>query len=133
VLSIEFWGHRMSNRSILFNCDNEALVYVLNKQSSLEPKVMILIRKLVLLTLQYNILFKTCHFPGKENVLSDSFTITDCQIQSHETRCNEPPNSYSSSHVIDKLKNTVGDLVDGSLARSTRLMYGRVGRIYFIL
>jgi len=43
-------------------------VYVLNKQSSLEPKVMILIRKLVLLTLQYNILFKACHLPGKENV-----------------------------------------------------------------
>lgn len=36
---IDVRGHSMSNWSILFNCDNEALVYVLNKQSYLEPKV----------------------------------------------------------------------------------------------
>ena len=74
VLSLEVWGHRMSNRSICFNCDNQALVYVLNKQTSTESNVMYLIRKLVLLTLQYNILFRAEHLPGKTNVLSDSLS-----------------------------------------------------------
>lgn len=71
---IDVWGHRMSNWSILFNCDNEALVYVLNKQSYLEPNVMILIRKLVLLTLQYNILFKVCHLPKQKVILFRNMT-----------------------------------------------------------
>ena len=40
VLAIEVWGTQIANRSICFNCDNEALVYVLNKQSSSEKQVM---------------------------------------------------------------------------------------------
>lgn len=43
VLAIELWGREMANMSICFNCDNEALVYVLNKHTSSEPKVMFLI------------------------------------------------------------------------------------------
>jgi hypothetical protein len=34
IVAIEVWGYRIANKSICFNCDNEALVYVLNKQSS---------------------------------------------------------------------------------------------------
>ena len=33
VLSLYLWGHQMRNRCILFLMDNEALVYVINKQS----------------------------------------------------------------------------------------------------
>ena len=33
VLSLFLWGHEMKNRCILFFTDNEALVYVINKQS----------------------------------------------------------------------------------------------------
>ena len=33
VLSLYLWGHHMQNRCILFLTDNEALVYVINKQS----------------------------------------------------------------------------------------------------
>ena len=33
---MEVWGVHMANSCICFQCDNEALVYVLNKQSSKE-------------------------------------------------------------------------------------------------
>lgn len=74
VWAIEVWGNQMANRSICFNCDNEALVHVLNKQSSTEKNVMFLIRRLVLLSLQYNVLFSAIHLPGKLNILSDALS-----------------------------------------------------------
>lgn len=66
VLAIAF-GQQMTYRYICFNCDNEALIHVLNKQSSTEKNVMILIR-LVLLSLQYNVLFSAIHLASKLNI-----------------------------------------------------------------
>ena len=40
VLSLYLWGHHMKNRSILFLTDNEALVYVINKQSCKDKNLM---------------------------------------------------------------------------------------------
>lgn len=74
VLSVELWGHEMSNRSLCFNCDNDALVHVLNKHTSTEPNVMFLVRKLVLLALKFNIVCKAQHLPGKSNILSDALS-----------------------------------------------------------
>jgi hypothetical protein len=63
---MEVWGVvHMANSCICFQCDNDASVYVLNKQSSKESQIMFMIRKLVLLALQDNILFKAEHIPRK--------------------------------------------------------------------
>ena len=64
VLSLYLWGHQMRNRCILFLTDNEALVYVINKQSCKDKNLMFYVRKLVLVCLQNNILFKAKHVQG---------------------------------------------------------------------
>jgi hypothetical protein len=56
----------MANSCICFQCDNETLVYNLNKQGSKESQIMLMIRKFVLLALQYNISFKAEHIPRKK-------------------------------------------------------------------
>ena len=71
VLALELWGKKLQNKSIMFNCDNEALVFVLNKQSSKDPQIMYLVRRLVLLSLSFTILFKSTHLLGRCNVISD--------------------------------------------------------------
>jgi len=73
VLALELWGNKLQNKSVMFNCDNEALVFVLNKQSSKDPQIMYLIRRLVL-SLSFNILFKATHLPGRCSVLSDALS-----------------------------------------------------------
>ena len=55
VLAVELWGERLSNKSVCFNCDNEVLVFILNKQTS-KDSCLFLVRKLVLLALKFNIL-----------------------------------------------------------------------------
>ena len=74
VLSLCLWGHQMQNRCILFLTDNEALVYVINKQSCKDKNLMFFVRKLVLVCLQNNILFKAKHVRGVYNTLADSLS-----------------------------------------------------------
>jgi len=74
VVAFEIWGDKLENKSVCFNCDNEALVYVLNKHTSKDPKIMYLVRRLVLFALKYNILFTAKHLPGRVNILSDALS-----------------------------------------------------------
>lgn len=74
VLSLYLWSDQMRNRCFLFLTDNEALVYVINKQSCKDKNLMFFVRKLVLVCLQYNILFKAKHVKGVNNTLADSLS-----------------------------------------------------------
>ena len=64
----------MKSRSIQFLTDNEALVYVINKQSCKDKNLMFFVRKLVLVCLQNKILFKAKHVRGVYNTLADSLS-----------------------------------------------------------
>lgn len=71
VLSVLLWGDRMRNQRITFFTDNAALVDIINKATSRDPTVMIFVRRLVLACLKFNILFRSRHIPGINNVLAD--------------------------------------------------------------
>ena len=85
VLSVCLWGHKMANHSVLFFTDNEALVYVINKQSCKDKILMQFVRKLVLGCLQHNILFKAKHIPGTYNRLADLLSRFQVQTFQRET------------------------------------------------
>ena len=80
VLSLYLWGHVMLNRCILFFTDNESLVHVINKQSSKDKSLMFFVRKLVLICLEYDIVFMAKHIAGVKNRLADS--LSRLQVQS---------------------------------------------------
>lgn len=71
VVAVEIWGHLMANHKITFYSDNTTTVFILNKQTSKDPKMMQLVRRLVLATLQHNILFRAEHIEGRLNVVAD--------------------------------------------------------------
>ena len=71
VLAVEVWAKYLQNRCILLHTDNIACVYVINKLSSKDCTLMVLVRRLVIQSLRYNILFKAEHLPGIRNDLSD--------------------------------------------------------------
>ena len=79
VLSLYLWGHKMHNQCIIFFTDNEALVSVINKQTSKDSGLMSLVRKMVLVSLEHNILFRAKHIAGSRNILADS--LSRFQIQ----------------------------------------------------
>jgi hypothetical protein len=74
VTAVYMWGHLWRNHTVVFYTDNEALVSVLNKQTSKVTCIMFLIRKLVLHCLQQNIVFLAKHVKGKDNCIADALS-----------------------------------------------------------
>ncbi|PFX27885.1 uncharacterized protein LOC111327038 [Stylophora pistillata] len=79
VVSLYLWGHAMCNKHMLFFTNNNALVYVINRQSCKERDLMFFVRKLVLACLRHNIVFKAKHTTGVSNILAD--TLSRLQVQ----------------------------------------------------
>jgi hypothetical protein len=96
VLSLYLWGHKLANHSILFFTDNEALVHVINQQSCKDTALMFFVRKLVLVCLNHNILFKAKHIPGTYNRLAD--LLSGFQVQTFEREAPASMNSCDEFH-----------------------------------
>ena len=79
VLIVIIWGHLMHNQRITFFTDNEALVHVINKNSCRDKFLMSFVRRLVLVCLQNNILFRARYVPVIKNDLADA--LSRLQIQ----------------------------------------------------
>lgn len=79
VLSLYLWGEDMRNSCITFFTDNMALVSVINKCSCKDKLLMKYVRKMVLVCLHYNILFKAKHIPGINNNLADALSRQQIQ------------------------------------------------------
>ena len=77
LVAISVWGPLLANRRILFHIDNQAVVRIINKISSKSPQVMALVRRLVLDTLNFNIIFRDEYINTKINAVVDS--ISRCQ------------------------------------------------------
>ena len=63
--------YRLRNSHINFHTDNMGVAYILNKQTSKNQTIMIMIRKLVLILLENNITLTARHIPGNTNYICD--------------------------------------------------------------
>ena len=64
----------MRNKCILFFLDNQAVVEIINKQTSKDPSIVLLLRHFVLSTLKNKILFHAKHTSGCINHDSDALS-----------------------------------------------------------
>ena len=74
LLAIFLWYRLFQNKRVHLYIDNEALVYVLNKQTSKSKLLMQLVRPFVLMSMKYNIVFKAVHILSRNNVIADSIS-----------------------------------------------------------
>ena len=74
VVSVVLWAPQLSGKRIVLRSDNEAVVAILNKQTSKCTHVMKLVRFMVLQCLKYNLLFSAKHIPGKLNNIADALS-----------------------------------------------------------
>ena len=79
VVAAVVWGREWSKKSIVFHCDNQATVFIINKGRSPSAFIMKLIRKLTLTAAIYNFVFHAQHVPGKLNVISDALSRQQIQ------------------------------------------------------
>ena len=59
VLAMQMWGESLANKRILFFTDDDSVVQVINRQTSINKELLQLLRQLALTCLRYNTLFRT--------------------------------------------------------------------------
>ena len=74
LLAIMLWGPNLQGKRVLFNIDNQALVSILNKQTSKSSRVMLLLREFVLFCMRYSIVFRAKYICSKSNDIADSLS-----------------------------------------------------------
>ena len=68
------FGKELKDSIVYFHCDNQAVVHIVNKFTSKDRVIMFFVRKLLLLTLKYNIDIRAYHVPGADNLLCDALS-----------------------------------------------------------
>ena len=85
VLAVEVWGQHFQNKRLVLHTDNSAIVSVLTNQTSKEPLVMVLVRRLVKYCLKYNIVLSAYHIAGSDNAAADA--ISRFQMERFRSIC----------------------------------------------
>lgn len=83
VIAFEIWGHLFSNSTVVLHVDNLAVVYVINKNSSKDPSLMELMRRLMVLSLTQNIHFRAKQIEGVNNI--DADLLSQLQVKAFQT------------------------------------------------
>ena len=73
-LLVKMFASEMAYKTVIFHCDNEAIVTIINKQTSKNRRIMKLLRPMVLELLKFNVVFKSEHIPGLQNNLCDALS-----------------------------------------------------------
>ena len=74
VVACALWFPHFSGKRIQFWCDNESVVAIINSGHSKAPRIMDLLRFLVLLSMKHNFFVRARHVPGVSNDIADALS-----------------------------------------------------------
>ena len=103
ILATELFGQYLANHCIVFMSDNSGVVEIINKTTSRNRAIMKLVRKSVLACLRYNILVRSRHVPGYQNVVADHLS----RLQLDKARKVVPWLDQIPTRIPDSLKSEV--------------------------
>jgi len=102
-LALHLWAKLLSNKCLTINSDNMSVVCVLNTFTSKEKSIMVLLRKLALLTMQNNILIRAQHIPGSLNTLTDMLSRDQvAQAKIYAPYLDDEPTAVPEQWTLDK-------------------------------
>ena len=74
VLSNRIWADNLARGCVMFHTDNQVLAEVINKKTTKDRELLVLVRALVLSCLRHNLLFRAIHLPGILNTKADTLS-----------------------------------------------------------
>lgn len=74
VVAALLWGKHWARRKIVFNCDNQGTVFILNKGCSKSPDIMKLMRRLTIIAATHSFSYHATYLPGAKNDLADALS-----------------------------------------------------------
>ena len=90
VVAAHVWGLSWFRQVVLFHCDNESVVLILNSRTSRAPDVMHLLHLLLMTAAHHNFIFSTQHIASSANRIPDALSHFHwqafCQLAPHADR-----------------------------------------------
>ena len=74
VVACAIWHPLLAGKRLQFWCDNLSVVSITNSGHSKIPRIMDLVRRLVLLSMQHNFVVRARHVPGVSNAIADALS-----------------------------------------------------------
>ena len=74
ALALLLFSEVLKGKSIIIHTDNEALVHVFNNKTSKDTHILSMLRRIILVGLQYNIRIRAVHIPGYLNTHADALS-----------------------------------------------------------
>ena len=74
VVACSVWHPFLTGKRLQFWCDNLSVVAIINSGRSKTPRIMDLVRQLVLLSMQHNFVVRARHVPGVSNEIADALS-----------------------------------------------------------
>ena len=71
IVAMDLWGTTLTNSSVVLHSDNIAVVHIINSNTSKDPNLMKLMRRLMVASPTYDIQFSAEHIPGLHNTAAD--------------------------------------------------------------
>ena len=72
VVSLSVWAGQLINKCVTFHTDKMALSEVINKKTTKDKELLVLLDAIVLSCLKHNIMFKAVHIAGVLNTQADA-------------------------------------------------------------
>ena len=83
VVAVHVWGSSWFKQVVLFHCDNESVVFILNSHTSRAPDVMHLLRLLLMAAAHHNFIFSAQHIARSANKIPDAISRFHWQAFRH--------------------------------------------------
>lgn len=74
LVGVEMWSDHLATRGVHVLCDCEPEVFIVNNQTSKNPRCMALIRRLVKIQLHKNFKVKAVYIKSKDNCVADALS-----------------------------------------------------------
>lgn len=113
LVAINIWGEQFKNKGLL-HLDNKGVVFAINCLSSKSPRVVTILRHLVLCCLQFNIWLKASYVEGEYNIIADSVSPADGQFPK-----SRPSGNAMSSTSLGSFDRLILANIQNSLAPKT--------------
>ena len=121
---MHLFGNTVANSHVVFHCNNEAIVHDLNNETSKNPTIMSILRPLILIVMENNIVFLANHVPGKDNTLCDTpLSFPGGRQVPQVTWIGSAPNTYPNDPTTRLLETLTADLIQKGYANLTLLYY----------
>ena len=105
--ALVIWSEYFQNKCIHIKSDNMSVVHIINHFTSKDDKIMILVRLLVLHCMKNNILIKSSHICGRENLIPDMLSRQQVQKALQlDSRLDRDPTSLPPHLLLYRLLRT---------------------------